>query len=251
MLVLEYYNGTNHAFIICSERCQRGSPLLHISAKFLLANVKLTSRPATILRDFERRSKMMAFSERGLLVAILLLLGFHVAQIACADGGVGGGFAIKARPRSLTVYAQEIRSPVENQTVRVIANSTLGYLAVISQNLTDGVNATTSNVVGRQYGTGSSTSQIINGSYVLFFSLDNHVQTDKYKGTFLVEGGVNIFDVNQTASIVGGTGDFLGAGGHAIRSTVYNSPDFSRGTHLFEAHFTYCDDRGSEAREIR
>lgn len=191
---------------------------------------------------------MMGFSERGLLLVAIMLLGLHVAQSTCADGS----FAVKStRPRSLTVYAQEIRSPVGDQTVRVIANSTLGFLAVISQNLTDGVNATSSNVVGRQYGTGSSTSQTINGSFVLFFELDNHVQTDKYKGTFVVQGAVNIFAVNQTSSIVGGTGDFLGAGGYAIRSTVYNSPDFSRGTHRFEAHFTYCDDGVSKARKIR
>jgi hypothetical protein len=192
---------------------------------------------------------MMAFCERGWLVAtvVLLLLGFHVAQITCADGG----FAIKSRPRSLTIYAQEIRSPAGDQTVRVIANSTLGYLAVISQNLTDGVNVTTSKVIGRQYGTGSSTGQTINGSYVLFFEYDNHVQTDKYKGTFMLQGGVNIFDANQTVSIVGGTGDFVGAGGYAIRSNIYNTPDFSRGTYLFEAHFTYCDNHVSETRKIR
>lgn len=187
---------------------------------------------------------MMGFLVRRLLVGILL--GFHVAQVMCGDCGC----AIKKRPRSLTVYAQEIRSPIGNQTVRIIANSTLGFLAVISQNLTDGVNFTTSNVVGRQYGTGSSTSQIINGSLVLFLDLDNHVRTDDYEGTFLVQGGVNIFDVNQTASITGGTGDFCCAGGYAIRSTVYNSPDFSHGTHRFEAHFTYCDDRASKARKI-
>ena len=57
MLVLEYYNGKIHAFYymlrVMSERLT-ASP--H-KCKVLVANVELTSHPATILRDFERSSR--------------------------------------------------------------------------------------------------------------------------------------------------------------------------------------------------
>lgn len=112
-------------------------------------------------------------------------------------------------------------------------NETIGLL---SQNLTDGANATTSERLGMQYGSGTSTNKKdVYGALFSYLMLDNHIDTDEYSGTFLIQGTVNESSPSRVLSIIGGTGDFFLARGYAISTT----PDGAAGTFRYECHFDY------------
>lgn len=181
-----------------------------------------------------------------LLITIIVLVALSscITPATCAQGmrrNLKSTTTTKTRsselPTNLTIYAQGSTSMVDGvlefSTILDPYNETIGLL---SQNLTDGANASTSKRLGMQYGTGTSTNKKDRyGALFSYLELDNHIDTDEYSGTFLIHGTVNESSPLRVLSIIGGTGDFYLARGYALSST----PDGTAGTFRYECHFDY------------
>lgn len=117
------------------------------------------------------------------------------------------------RPANLTFYLQQ----TFGTTVRTLVSTSEGALAILNQPLT-ATALPTSQVMGWQYGA-SSGGVDTNGTTMYFLTMDIHINTTEYQGTFLIQGAGDFArDPTNSLAVVGGTGDFSLARGTATTS---------------------------------
>lgn len=117
------------------------------------------------------------------------------------------------RPANLTFYLQQ----TFGTTVRTLVSSSDGALAVLNQPLT-ATALPTSPIMGWQYGS-SCGGVDNNGTTMYFLTMDIHINTTDYQGTFLIQGAGDFArDPTNSLAVVGGTGDFSFARGTATTS---------------------------------
>jgi len=125
----------------------------------------------------------------------------------------------KKHPKRLVMYGQEIEAALVNATSRYLVSNSLGTLAILSQNLTR-TTSKNSTLLGKQYGTVNAFGEVVDGALWLYAALDNQMKTNKYSGSFSLQGAYNAFETYRTLPVISGTGDFAGAQGWANVSTV-------------------------------
>jgi hypothetical protein len=125
----------------------------------------------------------------------------------------------KKHPKRLVMYGQEIEAALVNATSRYLVDNSLGTLAILSQNLTR-TTSKNSTLLGKQYGTVNAFGEVVDGALWLYAALDNQMKTNKYSGSFSLQGSYNAFETYRTLPVISGTGDFAGAQGWANVSTV-------------------------------
>lgn len=136
------------------------------------------------------------------------------------------------RPHNFTFYLQET-----NSTLVHLTNSTLGSFAVLNQPLmTEGV-LPTSKVIGREYGFLTQLGVTLEAMYAGFeFKID---QSDKYSGTFMVQGAFSLGTPVRTLVVVGGTGDFYLARGYVTFTQVALNRALGSATQKYTTYFEF------------
>lgn len=160
---------------------------------------------------------MASFNTAGSLKSVLHLLLFLLLLVAVCPVPISTSHT--KRPHRFTFYVQETPS-----TVTFLTNSTLGSFSVLDSPLiTEGV-LPTSNVIGTEHGFLAQIGRTREAVYAGFeFNID---QSDKYRGTFLVQGVFNFNNRVRTLAIVGGTGlarghvTFTTAAGNQVPGTA-------------------------------
>lgn len=122
----------------------------------------------------------------------------------------------------------------------LVTKSSLGFVAVVNQRLTEGPLATSKHI-GQEVGT---IAQLGFTAEALYGSFDVQIQSDEYNGTFLFQGVFNLQLPVRTLAVVGGTGDFHLARGYATFSTFFAAPTpvgvpSINVTYLYNIHFKY------------
>ena len=164
--------------------------------------------------------------------------------LACASAWIIGP-ASAACNRTIVFYQFDDRSTSAADSP-LVTNSTKGFIALIDQAITVGVNTTTSAVVGRQYGSISTLYNTTDpsGIFHLYASLDHRIATKEYTGTFLLQGSYSDIDNTRTLSVTGGTGDFLLARGWAIETFAIGSATVSPAVVRYECHLILPESSG-------
>lgn len=164
------------------------------------------------------------------------MVAVGMLMLACVSAWIVAP-ASAACNHTIVFYQMDERS-ISAADSPLVTNSTKGFIALIDQAITAGVNTTTSAVVGRQYGTISALFNTTDpsGIFYLYASLDHRIATEEHTGTFLLQGSYSDVDNKRTLSVTGGTGDFLLARGWAIETFAIGSATVSPAVVRYECH---------------
>ena len=144
----------------------------------------------------------------------------------------------KKKPSRLVFYSQDIRSG-DNATSYVITNSSLGYLAVYDQAIYSGPTVDSSEV-GRQYGQATNVVKAgVPNAYFIFLTIDIHINTTEYVGSFLLQSAVNSALEVRTMVITGGTGDFYLARGFSQTRFIEGTDQSQSAVVKYVIHFKW------------
>lgn len=169
------------------------------------------------------------------MAAMKTMLVLMALVVLASQSGVA---MAKKKPSTLTLYSQDIRSG-DNATSYVITNSSLGYMAVYDQAVYSG-SSVDSPEVGRQYGQATNVVKAgIPNAYYIFLTIDIHINTTEYVGSFLLQSAVNSELEVRTMAVIGGTGDFYLARGFSQTRFIKGTATSQSAVVKYVIHFKW------------